>query len=103
LYAKYGKVKKVHAEDPKDKSKPQATNAPTSSCQSTSQKTLLSFCHLKTNRDSSQPTNQGINSNFKEVTAVTKPSRDSSESSDQGFQGINSSSEDVTKTNRSIR
>jgi mevalonate kinase len=58
---------------------------------------------LKTNRDSSQPTNQGINNNFKEVTAVTIPSRDSSESSDQGFQGINSSSEDVTKTNRSIR
>ena len=34
---------------------------------------------------------------------MTIPSRDSSESSDQGFQGINSSSEDVTKTNRSIR
>ena len=102
LYAKYGKAKKVHAQASKDKSRPQATNASTSSCQSTRQKTLLSFCHSKTNKDSNQPiqpTDQAIDNNFNEVTALTEAKRDSFESSDQGVQGINSTSKDLTKIN----
>ena len=103
LYAKYGKAKKVHAQASKDNSRPQVNNAVTSSCQSTRQKTLLSFCHSKTNKDSNQPiqpTDQAIDNNFNEVTALTKAKRDSLESSDQGVQGINSTSKDLTKINR---
>ena len=75
----------------------------TSSCQSTRQKTLLSFCHSKTNKDSNQPiqpTDQAIYNNFNEVTALTEAKRDSLESSDKGVQGINSTSKDLTKINR---
>ena len=103
LYAKYGKAKKVHAQASKDKSRSQATNAVTSSCQSTRQKTLLSFCHSKTNKDSNQPiqsTDQALDNNFNEVTAITEAKRDSFESSDQGVQGINSTSKDLMKINR---
>lgn len=47
LYTKYGKAKKAHVTNPRDKSRVQAAKFPTNSCCPAGQKNIAFFLHLK--------------------------------------------------------